>query len=233
MRKLSSKLWVAAALLALTVAGCGGGEDATPTPAPTATAAPAAPATATPAEANTASEPVSPLAEPVSPLSQPPSPLPAGEATGEATAAAVQGPHIGIAVPADINAITELAGETEAPTPQEGMAALSGVLYSPVVNRIIPGTQFYLTPAIEQDGQLHIPTLFEGPKEAEGDIIGISNDQGQILLDNIPPGNYYMPVWTIYDWPLAFGGKDEKLPLLITVEAGEQLDLGLLYVQWP
>lgn len=229
MRKLSSKLWVAAALLALTVAGCGGGEDATPTPAPAATAAPAAPATATPAEANTASEPVSPLAEPVSPLSQPPSPLPAGEET----AAGVQGPHIGIAVPSDINAITELAGETKAPTPQEGMAALSGVLYSPVVNRIIPGTQFYLTPAIEQDGQLHIPTLFEGPKEAEGDIIGISNDQGQILLDNIPPGNYYMPVWTIYDWPLAFGGQDEKLPLLITVEAGEQIDLGLLYVQWP
>ena len=128
---------------------------------------------------------------------------------------------------------TQLANETKAPAPQEGMASLSGVLYSPGINRIIPGTQFYLTPAIEDNGQLYIPTMFVGPQLDKGDVAGISNEKGQIMLDNIPPGNYYMPVWAIYNWPLAFGAKDDKLPLMITLKAGEQRDLGLLYVEWP
>jgi len=184
------------------------------------------------------------LAAPDSPLSQPDSPLPpaastdastgaGGEAAGEA-AAQPAGPHIDIAVPSDINVITQLAQETKAPAPQEGMASLSGVLYAPAVTRIIPGTQFYLTPAIEDNGQLLIPTLFAGPREENGDVAGFSNEKGQLLLDNVPPGNYYLVVWAIYNWPLAFASATDELPMLITVKAGEQRDLGLLYVpEWP
>jgi hypothetical protein len=228
MNQKNSRLWVIVALLVFTLAGCGGSEEA----AATATAAPAAPATAAPVataqEAGAEVEPVSPLTEPASPLTQPSSPLPAGE-----PAAGAAGPRIEIAVPSDIGIITQVAQDTKAPAPQEGMASLSGVLYSPVINRIIPGTQFYLTPAIEEGGKLFIPSLFDGPKEAEGDVAGVSNESGQLLLDDVPPGDYYLAVWTIYNWPLAFGAVDDKLPLLITLEAGEQRDLGLLYVEWP
>ena len=240
--------WAAGSLfvIMLALAACGGGEEATPTPtaaspAPTATPA-AATATAVPTAApETAdAQQVSPLPNPASPLSQPTSPLvPADDAAAQAATAPVasqpvaQGPHIDIAVPSDLKIITQLANETKAPAPQEGMASLSGVLYSPGINRIIPGTQFYLTPAIEDNGQLYIPTMFVGPQLDKGDVAGISNEKGQIMLDNIPPGNYYMPVWAIYNWPLAFGAKDDKLPLMITLKAGEQRDLGLLYVEWP
>lgn len=232
--------WAASALLAaLLLGGCGGGEEATPTPAAAPAATTSATPTAavnTPAAAPSGAEQVSPLAEPASPLQQPASPLPADASGQTATEAAAvpAGPHIEIAVPSDINVITQLAQETKAAAPKEGMASLSGVLYAPTVNRIIPGTQFYLTPAIEDNGQLYIPTLFAGPKADNGDIAGISNEKGQLLLDNVPPGNYYLAVWAIYNWPLAFGGATEELPLLITVEAGEQRDLGLLYVpEWP
>ena len=121
--------------------------------------------------------------------------------------------------------MTQLQQDTTAPTPKEGMASLSGILYSPNINRIIPGTQFYLTPAIEDNGKLYIPTLFVGPKVENGDVLGFSNEHGQITLDNVPPGNYYLAVWTAYNWPLAFAGQQDKLPLLITVKAGERARL--------
>lgn len=217
------KVWAAAALLVALLAGCSGNEDATPT---AATLAPEGAAT------QQVAEQVSPLAVPQSPLTQPASPLPQADGDGQISALP-GGPHIDIAVPSDIGVITQLAAETKSTPPQKGMAAISGVLYSPKVNRIIPGTQFYLTHAIEDNGQTYIPSMFVGPKVDKGDVAGISNEKGQVFLDNIPPGKYYMPVWTIYDWLLAFGRQDDEMPLLITLEEGEQLDLGLLYVDWP
>jgi len=173
-----------------------------------------------------AEQPASPLGQPESPLDQPVSPLSAPEgSTG--------GPSISQAVPADFTVISQLAADTSAPAPTAGNASLSAVLYSPGVNRVIPGTNFYLTPAIEQDGQLLIPTLYSGPNPESGDVAGFTNDYGQLLLDNVPPGNYYLAVWTVYNWPLAFGAPDAQLPLLIQVAAGETKNLGLLYVEWP
>lgn len=198
-------LTVSALAVLLLLASCGGGG--------------ATEAAATP-DASAAAEQVSPLTAQVSPLPQPASPL-------------ITGPLIEIAVPSDINVITQLAQETKAPAPAEGMASLSGVLYSPKVNRIIPGTNFYLTPAIEENGQSYIPTMFVGPKEDSGDVAGFTNEKGQLMLDNIPPGNYYLAVWSVYDWLLAFGDAADELPLLITLEEGDQRDLGLLYVDWP
>jgi hypothetical protein len=252
MNRNSYRNWVAPALLtaalSLALAGCGGDQAATPaaTPPPATATTPTTAATAAtatmvpPATASAAEvEQVSPLPNPDSPLVQPASPLapPESSSTGASAQAtvqpAVQGPHIEIAVPSDLAVITQLAEDTKAPAPQEGMASLSGLLYTPVINRIIPGTQYYLTPAIEDNGQFYIPTMFVGPQTDKGDVSGISNEKGQLLLDNIPPGNYYLAVWTIYNWPLAFGSQQDALPLLITLEAGEQRDLGLLYVEWP
>ncbi len=246
MKQTIWKRWAMGGVLAaLLLGGCGGGEEATPTQAATASATPTAAATSTavPTKAPSAAQQDSPLAAPDSPL-QPASPLPADASTGTGSEAAGQtagqaaaqpaGPSIDIAVPSDINVITQLAQETKAPAPKEGMAAVSGVLYAPTVNRIIPGTKFYLTPAIEDNGELLIPSLFGEPKPENGDIAGFSNEKGQMLLDNVPPGNYYLAVWAIYNWPLAFGGATDERPLLITVAAGEQRDLGLLYVpEWP
>lgn len=222
----------------LIVSACGGGSPeptATPIPVPTATptAAPTqqptdtpVPPTDTPAPVQAAEQPTSPLGQPESPLDQPVSPLSAPQGT-------TGGPSISQAVPSDFTVISQLAADTSAPAPTAGNASLSAVLYSPGVNRVIPGTNFYLTPAIEQDGQLLIPTLYSGPNPESGDVAGFTNDYGQLLLDNVPPGNYYLAVWTVYNWPLAFDSADAQLPLLIQVTAGETKNLGLLYVEWP
>jgi hypothetical protein len=213
-QKYRVRTLVAGALLALALGACGGQE-------PTSTAV----------------AQVSPLGGSTSPLAQPESPLTptlaatVAEAAGQPTVPG--GPHIEIEVPRDFAAISQVAQDTVASVPQEGMASLSGVLYSPVVNRIIPGTQFYLTPAIEDNGQLFIPSMFVGPQVDKGDVMGFTNEKGQMLLDNVPPGNYYLAVWTVYNWPLAFAKPDDELPLLITLEAGDQRDLGLLYIDWP
>jgi hypothetical protein len=245
MNQMANRIRVRAAIVstllvfALVVGACGGGEEpapATATPAAEA-AADATTETTSDAAAAAAAAQDSPLAEPNSPLAQPESPLPAAsdaaeQAAGQA-AAAPQGPSIEIAVPSDFGVISQLAQETKAPAPKAGMATLSGVLYSPVINRVIPGTQFYLTPAIEENGQTYIPSVFVGPQVDLGDVAGITNENGQLILDSVPPGKYYLAVWTVYNWPLAFGSKDDALPLLITLEPGDQRDLGLLYVEWP
>jgi len=153
--------------------------------------------------------------------------LPSPEASTE------NGPFITQLVPSDFDVISELAADTKADPPSSGKASISAVLYSPSINRVIPGTAFYLTKAIEDNGKLLIPTLFGGPNPEKGDIAGFTNDYGQLILQDVAPGNYYLVVWTVYNWPLAFAGPDEPLPLLLQLSPDETRDLGLLYVEWP
>jgi hypothetical protein len=212
---------------ALLLAACGGDEEPTPTPLPTLapTAAPTVAPTNTPApspeptvaaaeEAPAQAE--SPLGQPTSPLGQPDSPLaPPTAATAEEEAARA------------------LAQSTQPAAPQAGMASVSGVLFSYGTNAIVPGTQFYLTPADEVDGQLTPPAIFLGPIEEQGDVLGFTTDTGEIRLDNVPPGNYYLLVWTVYDFLLGFTSRAANELVLVQVEPGDQVDLDVVYVNWP
>lgn len=220
------------------LAACGG--RATPTPVPptpipvaaTATPVPPTPVppTATP-QAETAAQASSPLDQPRSPLGQPDSPLtqPATATNGLNAADIPTNPEM----PADSEAVVAIVNQTRAPAPTEGNVALSAVLYSYSLNQVIYGTQFYLTPADVVDGVSVPPSVYFGPVEENGDINGFTDEQGRLLLDSVPPGDYYLAVWTVYDWPLAFGRADAVMPLQINVEAGDQIDLGLLLVNWP
>ncbi len=77
------------------------------------------------------------------------------------------------------------------------------------------------------------PEVYFGPKPENGDVGGKTNLIGQVQLDQIPPGHYYMLVWTVYNWLSVFESPDSPEPLLITIEAGDQLELGVLYSNWP
>lgn len=191
------------------------------TPAAT-TAAAVATETLAPTEAAVQAE--SPLAQPVSPLAQPESPL-----------TTLNGKEIvaNPAYPIDRAALVNLVNNTTAPPPQEGMASVSAVLYSYGLNNAIAGTYAYLTPAEEIEGTPVPPTVFFGPRPENGDVGMETTLQGQFLLDNVPPGNYYLLVWSFADWPAAYWSPDDALPALITVAAGDRLNLGLLYVSWP
>lgn len=116
------------------------------------------------------------------------------------------------------------------PIPQPGKASISGLLYSFTGAGPIPGTLYYLTPAKEQGSP---PVILVGPREDEGDIRGVSGDQGQIVLNNIPPGSYYLVVWAPYNWILAVESELNMTPRLITLKPNQRLNLGIVYVPWP
>lgn len=208
---------------------CGGGSEPTPAATLIPATTPASPATPTPpaptmAAAPVAEEPpqVSPLNQPVSPLSAPESPL-------------VLPPPLGPdGRPLQDQAmIDRLASENKAPAPEAGKASLSGLLYSYPLTQVIPGTQFYLTPALAFGDKLVPPSLYSGPKVAAGDVNGFSDLYGRFSFNNVPPGNYFLVVWTVYDWLLAQKTREDKTPMLIQLKAGDQLNLERLFVQWP
>lgn len=215
--------WRHVALLLVTailLTACGG-DAATPEATTAPTAAPAANTPestdedATPAAAEEA-QPESPLAQPESPLTQSESPL-----TTQQTP-----PHT------EEEAIA-LAATTHAPEPSAGMGTVAGVLYSfGTLPGAIRGTQVYLEKADEVDGKFYPPAVSLGPSVADGDVIVESNLLGQIEIE-VPPGHYYLAVWTIYDWNLIVAESGQEAPRLITIEEGDQLDLGVLYVDWP
>jgi hypothetical protein len=118
--------------------------------------------------------------------------------------------------------------------PAEGFGTLSGVVYSfGSLPGIVRGTQAYLLEAIEVDGQLVAPPVFLGPKPENGDIYAQTSLSGQLVMENIPPGEYYIAIWTVYDYRIVFPTAQETIPRRVTVKAGDQLNLGLLYANWP
>ncbi len=120
----------------------------------------------------------------------------------------------------------------EAPAPEPGKASVSGVLYSFSVDRNIPETVFYLTPA-RGEAPTEPPTILAGPHPEEGDVRGVSDAQGRVTLNNAPPGNYYMAVWAPYNWILVTESDTDPTPRLITLSADGREDLGMLYLCWP
>jgi hypothetical protein len=120
----------------------------------------------------------------------------------------------------------------EAPVPQAGRASVSGVLYSFTMSQTVPGTAFYLTPALGEALD-EPPSILVGPGPGQGELQGQSDDYGRIVLDSVPPGNYYLAVWAPYSWVLAARSERDVEPQLISLEAGEGLSLDVVYLSWP
>ena len=118
------------------------------------------------------------------------------------------------------------------PKPEAGKASLSGVLYSYVLSRTIPGTVFYLTTPVIIDGEAMLPILL-GPKKEMGDVQGVSDQSGGFVVNNIPPGDYYLLVWAPYNWVLAETSSETHSPLLVRLVADRAEDLGTILFPWP
>ncbi|NIV28437.1 MAG: hypothetical protein GWN58_02645, partial [Anaerolineae bacterium] len=114
-----------------------------------------------------------------------------------------------------------------------GKASVIGMLYTYTGHGPVPGTVCYLTPAKGDAEQPRPPAVFSGPQAEAGDVSGTSDEGGWIALNNIPPGNYYLAVWAPYNWIIADESDVDRTPRLITLEAGQQLDLGQIYLSWP
>lgn len=116
--------------------------------------------------------------------------------------------------------------------PEQGKAALTGVLYSYTINAVIPGTQIYLTPAIG-DNSDQVPLALVGPQDSRGDIVAATDENGYILMNNLTPGNYFMIVWAPLNYSIVETAEMMQKPLLIELKADETLELGVTYLSWP
>ncbi len=124
--------------------------------------------------------------------------------------------------------LSPLILQSEPPVPAPGKASLIGILYSFTGKGPIPNTVFYL---IKNDRGL--PSILVGPRETAGDIRGISDQNGRIVVNNIPPGNYYLAVWAPYNWIFAVRSERDINPILIKLSPNERLNMGIIYVPWP
>ena len=115
-------------------------------------------------------------------------------------------------------------------SPQPGYSSICGILQSTYMDPpFIPKTAFYLTRASE----VGLPAIITGPNIEMGDIQGVSDESGKILLNNVPPGNYYILVWAPYNWIIAVQSPEDLTPRLFALEPDRQHVLGIIYVPWP
>lgn len=116
------------------------------------------------------------------------------------------------------------------PAPDPGKASACGVLISLYMNLFrIPQTPFYFISAKNQDRE---PILLN-PRSEAGDIFGLSDSDGRIVLDNLPPGAYYLVVWAPYNWALAVKSPDDPTLRVFIFNPDKKYNLGEIYVQWP
>lgn len=129
-------------------------------------------------------------------------------------------------------AVSSATPPDTAPVPETGKASVSGMLYTYTGKGPIPGTIFYLTPAVGDSGT-ELPIAFYGPHAENGDFGGTTDANGCFEINGITPGNYYIAIWAPYNWLIAEESEANPVPRLITLSADESLPLGYLYVAWP
>jgi hypothetical protein len=120
----------------------------------------------------------------------------------------------------------------EAPVPDPGKASISGVLYSHTINQVVVGTGFYLLPAVGPEKK-DVPSIIVAPDPSKGDIISYSDNNGDISINDIPPGNYYLVVWAPMNWSIAQTSEQDTTPRLLELNAGSRVPLGVIYISWP
>ena len=75
--------------------------------------------------------------------------------------------------------------------------------------------------------------VLTGPHKDKGDIFGFSDDQGKFILNNIPPGDYFVAVWAPLNWILAANSPTDETPRLISLGSNESIALGIINFPWP
>ncbi len=118
------------------------------------------------------------------------------------------------------------------PEPSKGTATVAGELYSFVFHKPIPGTVFYFTPA-QGANKDEPPIAFFGAREEYGDVSGLSDEEGRFVIEDMPPGKYFLAVWAPYSWILAVEQEQSRVPRLFIIEPDQRLNFGRLFFDWP
>ena len=130
------------------------------------------------------------------------------------------------------NIILPPAPPSSAPKPSPGKASISGALFSNNSKIRIASTVAYLTLAQGEKKEDLYPILV-GPEPNIGDITFITDQMGNFVVENIPPGRYFMIVWAPYSWKVVRNIETDNGAKLLDLMADQNIPLGVLYVPWP
>jgi len=124
-------------------------------------------------------------------------------------------------IPADVKA------PVDAPKPEAGKAAISGLLYSYNKSLLVSTRDIYLAPAAAG-----VPNPLDVP--VAGAVTSKSDEEGVFGLNQIPPGQYYLMVHAPNNtWVVARTSANDQKPKVIELAADQSLPLGILAVLWP
>ncbi|WP_062195563.1 hypothetical protein [Anaerolinea thermolimosa] len=112
------------------------------------------------------------------------------------------------------------------PTPESGKASVYGVLVNFATSALMNNVDIYLTRAVGEDHN-QVPPFLVGAIEKNGDIKGKTNNVGQFMFTNIPPGNYYLIV--SMDLSPVTPKDTTTIPLLIQLRPDTITELGTIY----
>lgn len=114
------------------------------------------------------------------------------------------------------------------PEPKEGLSSISGLLVQESTNHALNNLTLYLTKAVGE--KKDVPKIITVPNLKAGDIEGVSDANGYVVINNIPPGDYYLIINYVTDWVIAQVSGQDTRPLLISLKGNQRLDLGRISV---
>jgi hypothetical protein len=121
------------------------------------------------------------------------------------------------------------SGDFDVPNPIDGKGAIAGKLFSKTSRYAIPNTKLYLTKAVGENNN-EVPPIIVGPSSS--DIILQSDESGYFYSNSIEPGKYYLVMNAPpSDWEV--GQLSDGTAYLVSVNAGDKINLGLVYIYWP
>ena len=132
--------------------------------------------------------------------------------------------------PGPIECPCPLTADQDAGVPAAA-SVVYGSLYSLTTASPVPGTIVFLD---RVDEESRSPLLaIAGADREQGDIVGVTDEAGQLGFCAVPVGQYYLVVWTVYGWLVA---PDRAIPgedLLVSVGEQACIDVGRIELHWP
>lgn len=104
--------------------------------------------------------------------------------------------------------------------------SVSGLIINNIQQRPLGSTDIYLTKGIGPEGS-SLPAILAGSLTNRDDISGITSDNGVFTFNDIAPGNYFLIV--SMDLSPIYLSNNDTAPLLISIEAGKIINLGIVY----
>ncbi|MEO0133016.1 MAG: hypothetical protein ABIK73_08830 [candidate division WOR-3 bacterium] len=113
---------------------------------------------------------------------------------------------------------------------RKGFGSLRGSIQSFTTGIIMAKTNFYLLP-IDKSSESSFPPILIGPDD--NSIKGMTGQDGHFYIRDIPAGDYYLVVNTLYSYTPVVDINNNYMPLIIKVRENENRNLGTIYISYP